>query len=846
MLGSGLQTPSDPNRPTPGRPLLVPAIAAAVGIVVARFAPFSPWHWTVAAVAALVAVIALAVWPRGRPWLRGTARVVAVAVVALLLGAAWFSVRNQVGPRDISRLTADVPRLVTVEGVVTSSPREAPPPDNPLLIAGGENRRSTGLYLTASAVTVDGRREPADGHLRVTVAQGLDDARPDGLADDSAWPPRTGDRVTVTGLLNRPMVPLNPGQSDLRETWGLRGIRAALRTDFWAACRFQRGPWWSAYAWMGALRDRLRQDMPPPDTVAGRYVPALLLGDRTELLDRDEQQFIRSGLMHFLAVSGSHVVLFSALVVFVLRRALVGPRTRGLLLIVFLVGYTLATEAPPSVIRAGIFFLLLSLTWLLGRRRDLLNTLAASALIVLALCPSDLFNVGFQLSFVAVLGLIVVCPVVRDRLFGRHEWLRHAELSGWSRRGWQLRVATENFASTCLTAWAFAAPLTAWHFHMVAPVGVVASLVVAPLISLLMVLVALAAALALVPGLPGGLLAWPIDQASAALEATVRFFDAVPYGHTYLRSFEWPWVLLAAGLMLVWAHRRRLRVARWQLATAVAVAIGGYVWVGIPRGPHDEVRITTLAVGSGNTVLIQAPDGWAALVDCGSSLQAERTAELVTAPALWQLGVAQLNAVILTHADADHIKDLPPVLERIPADRILVSANFRTQGKSYDDRALAWLGDQGYEVGELSRGDTLETPDGVTIRVLWPPSDLPPTDESNDASVVIAVKFEGRTMLLTGDATPAALKTMAAHDDVRGQAVLLPHHGQESRQLTEFLRATGAGIGVMSVGAYRDGQRKHIMTWPPDLRVLRTFRDGAVTVHLGPDGTRVETFVDHR
>jgi len=824
----------------------VPAIAVVVGIVLARFAPLGAWDWTLAAGAVLLVALALAVWPRGRPRLRGTTLVLVMAVIALLLGAAWFSVRNDVGPRDISRLTADVPRLVTVEGVVTSSPRQAPRSDNPLLIADGESRRSTGLYLAATAVTIDGRREPVDGHLRVTIAEGLDDERPDGLVADSAWPPRTGDRVTVTGLLNRPLAPLNPSQSDLRETWGLRDIRSTLRTDFWAACRFERGPWWSAYAWMGALRARLRQDMPPPDTAAGRYVPALLLGDRAELLDRDEQQFIRSGLMHFLAVSGSHVVLFSALVVFVLRRVLVGPRTRGLLLILFLVGYTLATEAPPSVIRAGIFFLLLSLTWLLGRRRDLLNTLAAAMLVVLALCPSDLFNVGFQLSFIAVLGLIVVCPVVRDRLFGRHEWLHYAELSGWSRRGWQLRLAAENLVAMCLTAWAFAAPLTAWHFHLIAPIGVVASLVVAPLISLLMVLVALAAALAFVPGLPGGLLAWPIDQASAALEAAVRFFDAVPYGHTYLRSFEWPWVLVATGLMLVWAHRRRLRVARWQLAAAAAVAVVGYLWVGIPRGPRDEVRITTLAVGSGNTVLIQAPGGWAALVDCGSSLQAERTAELVTAPALWQLGVARLDAVILTHADADHLKDLPPVLERIPADRVLMSCHFRTEGKSYDDRALAWLREQGYEVEELSAGDTLETPGGVTIRVLWPPHDQAPTDESNDASIVLAVTFEGRTMLLTGDATPAALGTMAARDDVRCQAVLLPHHGQESRQLTEFLRATGAEIGVMSVGAYRDGQRKHTIAWPPGLRVLRTFRDGAVTVRLGRDGPRVETFVGDR
>lgn len=843
--GHARQEKPETDRPG-GRPLLVPAMAAAAGILAARFVPLGPWVWTSAATAALAAVLALALTRCGRSWLRGQRVTAAVALVAALVAAAWFAVRTDVGPRDISRLAGDVPRLVTVEGVLTVSPREWPRPDNPLLIAGPEQTRSTGLYLSVTAATEGGRRGAASGNVRLTVSEGLTDERPEGLAAESAWPPRTGDRVTVTGLLGRPSGPLNPGQADLREVWGLRGVRATVRTDVWAACRMQRGPWWSAYAWMGAMRARLRDDMPSPDSVAGRLVPALLLGDRTELLDRDEQRFIRSGVMHYLAVSGSHVALFSALVIFALRRTLVGPRARGVLLIVFLVAYTLATEAPPSVIRAGVFFALLSVTWLLGRRRDLLNTLAAATLVVLAISPSDLFNVGFQLSFVAVLGLTTVCPVVRDRVFGRHEWIRYAELSGWARLWWRGRVALEYFTSTCLTAWAFAAPLTAWHFHMATPVGIVATLVVSPLIALLMVLVALAAVLAFVPGLPPGLLAWPIGRASEALDATVGFFDAVPYGHTYIRSFEWPWVATAIALMLAWAYRQRLRLSRLRLAAAVLVAVAGYAWLGIPRGPAAEVRVTTLAVGSGNTVLVQAPGGWAALVDCGSTLQAERMAETVTAPALWRLGVARLDAVILTHADADHIKDLPAVLERIPASRVLVSRHFLTDQKSYDDRAMDWLRQQGYEVGQLSRGDAIAAPAGVSIRVLWPPADLAASSEANDSSLVLAVTYEGQTMLLTADATPAALATMAATGDVRAGVVLLPHHGQESVALGEFLRATGAAAGVMSVGRFRDEQRKHLMAWPRELRRYRTFRNGAVTVRLSRLGTSVETFLANR
>jgi beta-lactamase superfamily II metal-dependent hydrolase len=85
---------------------------------------------------------------------------------------------------------------------------------------------------------------------------------------------------------------------------------------------------------------------------------------------------------------------------------------------------------------------------------------------------------------------------------------------------------------------------------------------------------------------------------------------------------------------------------------------------------------------------------------------------------------------------------------------------------------------------------------------------------------------------------------LAASDDLRAEALLLPHHGQETVPLADFLRATGARVGVMSVGRFRDEQRKHVMTWPRELRVWKTYRAGAVSVFLGERGVRAETFLD--
>jgi competence protein ComEC len=769
-----------------------------------------------------------------------------VLVAVALVGAAWFTVRTQPGPRDVSHLAGTERRLVTVEGVLTETPRQSRRPDNPLLPRRRDSDRTTGMHIKVFSVTTGAERRQADGRLRVIVRESFLTARPEGVPNGCPWPPQTGDRLTITGLLREPGRPRNPGQRDIRAIYATGGIGGILTTDYWGAVRIRRAPWWSVRGWMGHLRARLREAMPTGDSAGARIVPALFLGDRSELLDADEQSFIRSGVMHYLAVSGLHVALLSGVLIVVLRLALVSPRWRGVCLAVFIVCYALATELRPSVVRAGTFFLLLSVAWLLGRRRDMLNTLAAAALVVLVLNPADLFRAGFQLSFLVAMGLMVVCPRLRDALFGRHEWTHYAEMGAWRRSVWQGRVALENFASTCLTAWLFAAPLAAYHFHLIAPVGIVATFAIFPVVAALMIVGLVATVVALVPGVSAAPLAGPIEWLSRLLESLVATFERIPYGHTYVRSFDWPWVVATVALLLAWAYRRELHLSWRRLAAALTVAVAGYVCLGVPRGPSaaDGVRVTTLAIGSGNTVLVQGPGGGHVLVDCGSSLLAERTADIVTAPALWALGVDRLDAVVLTHADADHVKDLPAVLARIPTDRVILPEGFLTDEKTYDDRVLKWLHDEGYDIETVQRGDRLPITDRLQLQVLSPPEGLSPETSTNAHSIVLAVRHAGTSMLLTGDATPMILRQLAALPEARADALLLPHHGEESAALAALLDATGAKIGVMSVGHFRDTRRRHTMVWPPGLRVLKTCEKGAVTVLLNDDGVRVETFLD--
>ncbi|MBN2584783.1 MAG: DNA internalization-related competence protein ComEC/Rec2 [Planctomycetes bacterium] len=817
--------------PRPHRPLVAPAVAMGLGILVGHTVGGPSWTYLVAALAALLGLIVF----QHRRSLRPRAFVVATMIFWVCLGAGWLRTRTQVGPRDVSRIALPDGRLVTVEGVLLESPRPSRHPDNPLLLQGQDVSTYTGLILRATAVTVDGRRETVDGLLRAIVTQPL--------PDDIETRPRTGDRMTLIGLLRPLSEPLNPGQVDVREVYASRGIHARLSTKFWEAVTCRRAPPWDPYGWMGWLRARLRRAMPDEEGAAARIIPALLIGDRTGMTDADEQAFIRAGVLHYLAVSGLHVALLSGLLLGLMRLAMAGPRTRAIVLIVFIIVYALATEMRPSVVRAGVFFLLLCCSWLLGRRRDLLNTLAAAAMVVLLLNPADLLQSGFQLSFLVAFALIVVYPRVYARLFPVADWERLKERTRFGRGLWQLKRRLMQMVSVGLTAWAFATPIAASHYHVVAPVGVLGTIVVLPMVFVLLLASAVTAAIGFAAGTSIGAVNSVLEAISQWLGQTIDLLARMPYGHFYVRDFGWPWALMALAIVLTWSQRQRWRIARWQLAAASVVLVAVYICVGIPRGPRHEIRITVLAVGSGNTVLVQAPGSYNLLVDCGSSLLAERTGETVTVPALWKLGVGRLDGVVLTHADADHIKDLPVVLDRIGCRRVFLSRRFLTDEKGYDDRAMNYLEESGRQIVYVQAGDTLPAPPGVTITVLNPPSSLPPAAETNATSVVLKVDYKGRSMILTGDATPDRLAAMAREQSIRCDALLLPHHGEQSDEILEFLKSSSADVAIMSVARFRDTNRRGEFAWPDETALYKTYCDGAVSIFMGDTGVRAERSV---
>jgi len=739
-----------------------------------------------------------------------------------------------------------------------------------------------------------GAHAPQNGAIVRSGAQG-------GPQDRQAIP-HLGDRVQVVGRLMRPFPRSNPGTFDLARYFRRQGVRVLVSTDHWEAVRVVE-PAADPFRWvvgaMGRWAVRRFEAIRSPE---GRAVASAIVLGRRDLLRFDtgdeggaddiERAFIVTGTAHFLAVSGFSVGLAAGVVLLLARLVGLGPKPTALLVAVVIGAYAMMTELKPPVVRATILIWILCLAWATGRERQRLNSLAAAVLVILLLRPGDLFTASFQLSFVVVLGMFYLVTKVEAVLFRRaSDPLADAKepapgtfwLPSYARRTITLSLA----------AALVAVPLVANRFHLVGWMAPVASVLLTPLVFLLiagsMALVVLGAP---VPWL-GDLLAAVPDGMARAITGVVSALSRVPGGHFYTSGFSAGWLLVTYGLLAAWVFRERIRLpgrrcfprggspdpprkpdtlsprgrgqgegdppspsphpslikgegvllTRRRLALAVlAAAAAVFLWTHGHRAPAG-VRATFVAVGSGNTTLVELPCGRTLLYDAGSSLSYARAGEGATAPTLWSRGVGRIDAVFISHAHFDHFKDVLPLVERFGIRRVFVPPTFLRRRLTVDDDVVKQLLARGVEVTYFGAGDVLAGTGATRVRGVWPRGRASQTDDINDGSLVLSVEQGDRRLLLTGDIEPPAIAGLIqAEPDLRADAVLWPHHGHAPEAARDLLRHTGARVAVIS--AARGWNPRPLPAWlaADGITCCHTGRDGTVTVELSPAGVRAETF----
>ncbi len=734
------------------RPLLLPFGAFALGLCV------DAWLEPPAFAAALVVVLALASWlalARSRAWLL----LVALAACGTWHHASW----RIIGPTDIASLAGPEPRLAIVRGIVSS-----------VDIGTADPRRPDGWVPAHGTIELaacrfgDGTERPVQGtaRWRMSNASGLE--------------LREGMEAAFSGVLAEPPGAVLPGGFDSADHFGTMGIHRELRMDSTRDVEILNpgtgpdlGDRFLAWA-HGALSRGL------PDDDASRLIRAQALGWKPGLTRELATPFLRAGTLHVFAISGLHIALVAALVVQVLRLFGVGRGACGFIVIPVAWGYVAATGWQASAVRSAVMATVVAAGWALRRPSDLPNSLAAAALLILVADPSQLFQPGFQLSFAVVGGMawgtrpietVLARWIAFDPLVPESHWPR------WRRIAEPLRrLLVLNLASS-LAAWCSSLPLVVHHFHLVSPVSLLANLVVVPLSSLC--LTANAATLATAPWWPG-LSEWFNQSAWVwmnGMEWASQRAAALPFGHWYVASPEWPWwigYVAAAAIAIRW-ESIQARARRWAAGSVAAWAVAAAcVWI---RG-LGEARIV---VPAGGEFVFHERGFSSVLVDCGPRGFGER----VAVPWLRTRGIGRLGEGVLAVAET-----------RFRGAWEEIDAELSPRRCSEARRGAAESGPG--EAREAIRAGW----QGGPWKAVWPKAGLPGR-RADDVSAVLVGDVCGVRCLLVPALGETAQRALARSDSaaIRADVVIadVPTHGEPL--VPEFLAAVQPRLVIVGCGS---------------------------------------------
>jgi competence protein ComEC len=722
--------------------------------------------------------------PGGARW--AAAGAIAVLVVSAA-GAAVRTAAVDLGPAAV--LVREGARAVEVVGVVVSTTAVAPAPAR----GGGAGDDAAG-------------RPPVELRLRHVVPSG-GAAAPTRervllrLRPDAPQPP-TGAVVRATGRAARITGP----RADSLRAAGVVVAVGAVRVDV-----IRGPPWWLRPT--AAVRDGLagvaRARLPPAEAA---LLVGLVTGDTTGLPADVEDDVRAAGLSHLVAVSGANIGVATGAVLGLGAVLRISRRVRWWLAGAAVWWLVLLVGPQPSVVRAAAGASLVLAAHLVGRRRSAPHLVCTGLLVALLVDPQLAGRLGFALSSLAVLGVVVLAPPLFDRLAGSAADPLVAGGGARLRRG-----VAGVLAATCGAQLAVL-PLLLLAGLPVHPATVPANLLAAPsaaVAGLLGHAVAVAAVAA--PWATGAL----ATAARPALRGVLGTAAAFADGRARTGSAVLA-VAVALGLA-AWSLRRAPAGARPAVAVAALVAVVAGAPAlrpgGTTRAPADPVLVA-LDVGQGDAVLLGDPVGGWLLVDGGPDGD-------VVLDALRQVHVGELAAVVATHPHADHVDGLVDVLGELPVGALLVGPR--------GDRAaelLAAAADARVPVRRVAAGDGLAH--GTTrIDVLGPPA-TGLGDEPNDNSLVLrAETADGVSALLAGDAEVAAQAVLRDDARIDVEVLKVPHHGGATN-LPGFLQATSPAVAVISVGEGNPFGHPHadVLTALTGVDVRRTDRSGTVTVPL--------------
>ncbi len=808
--------------------LFFPAMGLIAGIVAQQTLalPFYPRVALVILPAATIGMAIACASGRLRPSIAAGGTTLCFAAFGLVRLAAFQSV----SANDVRRFVGQDRALATVYGRILTEPMSVRPDWSFASLSFVDP--PTSFYLKLDRIKTARGWVDATGVVRVQV-------------DTPAPHLALGDAVTAYCWLYRFERPTNPGQFDLAAHLARKNIYVGASVPSSGSIEQHqdapRGLLRTVHArFRAAIGEALLPGATELDDPHG-VGAALLLGERSRIDRQTYEAFRRTGLLHFVSLSGMHLGIFAGLIWWLGKAAGLMKRGRALLCMVATAAFLLAVPARAPTVRAAIIVWIFCIAILVRRRTSVLNSLSLAAIVLLLIRPTQLFEPGWQLSFAAVAGILALTAPTELFLhtLTRHWFANRNFAMGWPLYG--VKTLGHNairLLATGVAAWFGGAGILLYHFWTIAPLAAFWTVLVFPLVAMILILGFLKIVLFFLLPTVAAALGALLTLCTALLVHIVRLLARLDANSILIGQVTIALIAAYYGLVL-FIRFGRTRRPRLKIALCVTLTVALLVWVGAiqwTRTHRNRLEMTCLDVGHGQAIVVQLPGTQTLLFDAGSMFQRDIGSRIIL-PFLCYRGIASLDAILISHGDIDHINGIPEVVAGCEVRHVYARPSFLTQAPG--DRTARLLIDSlqasHREIEPL--GEILQS-GPATVRTLWPPEDpdLACAMGDNDRSLVSLIEFAGVRILLCSDIEkPAQQQVMTRFSDLRADVVVVPHHGSTTTLDETFLRRLGAGVQIVS-GDRRQYTRRRNSTDKTNGAEFHTARNGAITVCVESDG----------